>query len=262
MFTEAELRQTLQKMKNGKATKPDDIPAEAFKALSQAPGQLQWMLDFCNDCWGHKSLPDDWLVAMVSLIYKKGDPASCDNYRPICLLSIGLKAFAAMLKQRLVDAGAEDRLWPSQFGFRSSCSTEDAIYIARRRIELARAQRNGSVVLVALDWKKAFDSINLLSLRDALRRIGMPIEVLDMVDGMMRPRKFVVSECGSESTPQPQKSGISQGCTLSPLLFVLVMTVLLHDAFSNLSDAAKNAHAQGDLAECVFADDTVCPNNT
>ena len=98
-FSESELQKVLQKMKNGKATKPNDIPAEVFKALSKEPGQLQWLIDFCNECWVQKTLPDEWLVAMVTLIYKKGDPGNCDNYRPICLLSIAMKAFSAMLKQ-------------------------------------------------------------------------------------------------------------------------------------------------------------------
>ena len=82
---------------------------------------------------------------MVSLIYKKGDPASCDNYRPISLLSIAYKVYAAMIKNRFLDAGLESTLWPSQFGFRTGCSTEDAIYVMRRRIETARAQRPARV---------------------------------------------------------------------------------------------------------------------
>ena len=46
---------------------------------------------------------DHRFLALVALIYKKGDPADCDNYRPICLLSIGYKLFAAMLKQRIFE---------------------------------------------------------------------------------------------------------------------------------------------------------------
>ena len=77
---------------------------------------------------------------------------------------------------------------------RRGCSTEDAIFLARRRIELARAQRNGSVSLLALDWAKAFDSINPASLLDALRRAGLPEAFLQMIDGMLRRRK--IGHCG------------------------------------------------------------------
>ena len=162
-----------------------------------------------------------------------------------------------MIKQRIIDAGAERRLWKSQFGFRKHCSTEDAIYTARRHIELALARRSGTVKLLALDWKKAFDSVHVGRLLDALRRFGLPIEIRNMVSAMLRHRRFVVNDCSQSSEERFQRSGISQGCTLSPLLFIVVMTVLLHDAVSWLGPEARAAHAQGNLTDLVYADDTL-----
>ena len=78
-----------------------------------------------------------------------------------------------MIKARLLDAGLDDRLWYSQYGFRKRRSAEDALYAARRHIELAWARRHGRVSLLALDWKKAFDSLTLSGLLDALRRLGL-----------------------------------------------------------------------------------------
>ena len=63
-------------------------------------------------------MPTEWSTASVAMLFKKGDPADPNNYRPICLLSIAYKLFASLLKQRLLDASVEDRLWKSQFGFR------------------------------------------------------------------------------------------------------------------------------------------------
>ena len=162
-----------------------------------------------------------------------------------------------MLKQRLLDAGIENVLWPSQFGFRRGCSTEDAIFIARRRIELARAQRNGRVSLLALDWAKAFDSINTASLLDALRRAGLPECVLHMIEGMLHDRHYSVEEFGVTSEAREQLSGISQGCTLSPLLFIVAMSVLLQDAVDVLNSAASAQYTRGDLGDVLYADDTL-----
>jgi len=257
-FSTDELLKAIASMKRNKAVKKNDVPAEAYQALATERGiAFDWVLDFCNLCWSSKSVPHDWATASVAMIYKKGDPGFCDNYRPICLLSIASKVFAAMLKQRLLDAGIDGVLWPSQFGFRTGCSTEDAIFIARRRIELARAQRNGSVSLLALDWAKAFDSINVTSLLDALRRAGLPKTFLNMLEGMLAARTFYVQDFGGMSDECAQLSGISQGCTLSPLLFIIAMSVLLHDAVGLLGTSAANEYAAGELADLVYADDTL-----
>ena len=50
-----------------------------------------------NMCWQRKSVPDDWHMVIVSSIYKKGPPDKCQNYRPISLLNLGYKVFAALI---------------------------------------------------------------------------------------------------------------------------------------------------------------------
>ena len=52
---------------------------------------------------------------------------------------------------RLQDAGAEGRIWPTQFGFRSGCCCMDALFIARRNVENAWARKHGNLLQLALD---------------------------------------------------------------------------------------------------------------
>ena len=65
---------------------------------------MQWLLDLCNHCWHTKTVPEEWSTASVAMLFKKGDPADPNNYRPICLQSIAYKLFASLLKQRFLDA--------------------------------------------------------------------------------------------------------------------------------------------------------------
>ena len=255
-FTESELRRAIKKMKSGKSCKAGDLPVEYFKALASGNG-LSGVLELCNACLAQKKVPTEWSSADVAAIFKKGDPSLCENYRPISLQTVCNKILMSMIKQRLLDGGVEEHIWPSQFGFRRAYSTEDAIYIARRRVELAKAQRHGQVSLLALDWAKAFDSINVDSLVDALRRFGVPADLLDFIKILLNERNFRVQDCGTTSQARPQRSGISQGCTLSPLLFIMVMSVLLDDAVSMLSPEASEAYLRGDLSDIVYADDTL-----
>ena len=132
-------------------------------------------------CLFTQTTPKQWRAAKITCLYKKGDVDDCNNYRPISLLCVTYKLFAAMLLARIKAAGAESRLTSTQFGFRTGCGTTDSIFAVRRRMDLALAQRNRRVHLLALDWQKAFDSISPASLILALRRFGLPEQVLNLI---------------------------------------------------------------------------------
>ena len=148
-------------------------------------------------------------------------------------------------------------MWPARFGFRKSRSIVEAIFVARRRIELAIAQRSGRVSLLALDWAKAFDSVHIERMLHAMRRFGIPDGFCKLVGAAMRNRCFYVEEWGSKSHCASQRSGVSQGCTLSPLIFVIVMSIIMSDAVASLSPATRRAYDVDDLADLAFADDTL-----
>ena len=144
----------------------------------------------------------------------------CENYRPISLLSVGYKIFSALILGRLKDGGAENRLSKTQYGFRKGYGTEDAIFIARRKIELAWAQRDGHLLILALDWAKAFDSIDPEGMLAALRRFGLPEHLISVIAAIYSDRCFHVKDCGHISEKRAQHSGISQGCPLFPNLWL------------------------------------------
>ena len=107
IFTLGELIKVIRKLRNGRAGGIDAIPAEYLKALLSNNTSLQLLLDFLNICWQRREVPTDWHLAQVTAIYKKGRIDLPENYRPISLLNVGYKVFAALVKERLVDAGAE-----------------------------------------------------------------------------------------------------------------------------------------------------------
>ena len=173
------------------------------------------------------------------------------------MLNAAYKIFAMVILMRLQEAGADERICPSQLGFRRNRSTEGALHCARRAIEKAWAHRGGTAHLMTLDWAKAFDSINSESLILALRRFGLPNHVLDIVRSIYTDRKFQVNECGALSDLRCQGSGICQGYLLSPFLFVIVMSVLMTDAKNRLSSGSKTALGENLLFEVLYADDTL-----
>ena len=257
-ITLAELHSATKRLRSNKACGPDGQPVEFWKVVLDAGGiGAQWLLRFCNKIWESQCVPQSWHLQEVALIFKKGDPADCGNYRPICLLNAAYKIFAMILLQRLLAAGADDKLWPSQFGFRKHRSTEHALHCIRRSVEQAWAHRNGQLHVLALDWRKCFDSINTDAMLAALQRFGIPCNILCIIRSIYTGRLFQVNECGKASAKHRQDSGICQGCPLSPFLFIIVMSVLMTDAHSMLSKGATEAISRGDLSDLLYADDTL-----
>ena len=259
-ITSDEMLTAVKQLKSKRAA--IQTPAEYLKAAVQNPCGREWLLELMQLCWQTKTTPRSWHISEVVLIYKKGTPTDCNNYRPISLVSVLYKVYAKILLNRLKDAGAEPQLWRRQFGFRSGCSTEDALFIVRRRIEQAWASRGGRTFLLALDWRKAFDCIEPSRLMHALKRFGLSDAMLSAIAEIYKDRVFEVRDGGTTSTKRLQLAGISQGCPLSPFLFGMLMTVLMHDAKNSLSHSAKQAYEQGDLEDVLFADDTLLISTT
>ena len=102
-----------------------------------------------------------------------------ENYRPIALLQTIYKLIAAMVKNRLVDA-LETWISKTQYGFRPKRSTAQAIFIARRLMDIAERQ-GSNMAMVLLDWEKAFDKIAQDKLLQVLRRLRFPKQTYALI---------------------------------------------------------------------------------
>ena len=187
-INDSELTAALNSLAAGKAAGGDDIPSNFWKALLSSSSATHELLRLCQACWFKKEIPDDWRVATVVLLYKKGDAQLPENYRPISLLPVGYKVLARILQKRLQHGGVEDRIRSTQYGFRAKCSAVQAISVARRILDAAYASSAPGVMAVMLDWAKAFDRVRADSLIDALRRFGLPGDMLNIISAIYLDR--------------------------------------------------------------------------
>ena len=72
--------------------------------------------------------------------------------------------------------------------------------MTRRFIDKAHAIKNSKLVLLALYWAKAFDSIMSGPMLAALEKFGLPIDFLTMINAIYDSRTFFVSDSGQDST--------------------------------------------------------------
>ena len=176
------------------------------------------------------------------------------NYRPIALLPIGYKVLAALMHQRLIDGGVDQHINPWQFGFRKGRPTADALSIVRRTVDAASQHGGDGLIMLLPDWSKAFDRIKKDSLTHALKRFGLPGHIVNMIAAIYESRRFFIHDHSGVSSTCTQAAGIAQGCPLSPFLFILVQSVMMHDILASVELEAEPPYLMS--RTLMYADDT------
>jgi len=257
-ITVPELNKTLRKVKNGKATGPDTIPAEFFKWLTEP--NKQHLLSLFNNILLTGITPTEWHMANVVEIYKgKGSHTDPEMYRPISLLSTAYKLFARIIQSRL-EAAIDPFLRSTQYGFRCNRSCSQPIHVIRRIMEHAEAVKD-PLYLLFLDWEKAFDKIHPQAITTSLARYGVPQDFIRIIAHFYANPQFQVLATGNPSSTHTAHSGIKQGCPLSPYLFLVVHSAIMHDVTHLMTDNGTRQiptiHSQNTpLFDLAYADDT------
>ena len=74
-------------LKPKKAGGLDELPPEFWKGICREDSPAcKWAVELCNRVWIHTDVPRSWHEALFSAVFKQGDVALCENYRPISLL--------------------------------------------------------------------------------------------------------------------------------------------------------------------------------
>ena len=148
-----------------------------------------------------------------------------------------------MIKVRLEKA-LEQIITRTQYGFRKSKSCAHALHLIRRIIDLGEMS-NENIITIFLDWEKAFDKVNHKKMIEALKRVKIPQHYHDIIEDLYSSPQFKANYEEQTSDWKKQNSGIRQGCTLSPYLFIILMSVLIHDINKYTEKLTKNRKIPG-----------------
>ena len=186
--------------------------------------------------------PQGMKIARVIALFKKGDKLSCDNYRPISLLSCFNKIFEKLICRQLLEfVNKYDVLYDLQFGFRKKFSTTLALIETVDSIR--RLIDQGNYVLgIFVDLTKAFDTVDHEILLYKLDNYGIRGHANLFFRSYLSGRKQFTSANGIDSNMSEINCGVPQGSVLGPILFLLYI--------NDLYRAVANATTR------LFADDT------
>ena len=125
-ITLPEVISVLKKLLNGKATGIDGIPNRALKDSAEliAPS----LTDLLNFSISTKTYSGDFEIVKVAPVFKKGEKADLNNYRPISVLPTVARVFEKLIYNQLYKFLVDNNLLCNkQYGFRSLHSTALAL---------------------------------------------------------------------------------------------------------------------------------------
>jgi Reverse transcriptase (RNA-dependent DNA polymerase) len=168
------------------------------------------------------------LQGVLVKIPKKGDLSNCNNWRGISLLSVPSKVLAKVILNR-INAKLDESIRKEQAGFRSGRSCIDQMNTLRIIVEQMN-ELNSPLHLAFVDYEKAFDRVSRESIWRALRVRGIPPKLIALIKAQYDGFECRVLHNGKLSEAFSTKSGVRQGCILSPILFLIVIDDILSRA--------------------------------
>ena len=238
-FSEAEVSCVLRSLDSNKATGPDGIPARLLKETADVIGPS--LCELFNRSVLSGTIPEEWKVANIVPVYKKGDKEYTENYHPISLLSITSKVLERCVLNN-INFRLRDAVNMCQHGFMAgrSCVTNllDTLDYLGSCLD-----SGGHTDVIYMDMSKAFDKVYQGLLIQKLQNdCGFGGNLLRWFQCYLENRKQRVTVLGATSDLLSVTSGVQQVSILGPALFLLYV--------NNLPNNVKSSRF------AMFADDT------
>ena len=237
--------QGIHKLLNGltpsKSAGPDEIHPRILKeSATQVAPVLKFIFEkSLRTC----ELPEDWRVANICPIFKKGNRANPSHYRPVSLTSVVCKVLEHIVSTNLMShLDSHGIITDRQHAFRKdrSCTTQLCTVLHDWSESIDQGLQTDAFIL---DFAKAFDSVPHERLKAKLHRYGITGKTLGWIDNFLCCRHQRVVVNGSKSRWIPVTSGVPQGTVLGPVLF----NVFINDIVDEIDSDIR-----------LFADDCVC----
>ena len=225
-LNEAEIEIALRATRPDTASGPDNIPPRILKLPELLP-TITAMLN-SSSCIGgdaYAVCPEDWKCANIVSIPKKGNCTALTNQRGISLMCSSTKLLNKCFLNRLLPV-IKTILLNLQSGFLPGRSTVEQIASLRSIIDSCRTHQR-CVSIVFVDFTKAFDTVCRAAIPTILSYYGVPSVLINAIMELYQGTCARVQTSHGPSDEFTTSSGVLQGDTLAPLLFVIILDYVL-----------------------------------
>ncbi|KAJ4430146.1 hypothetical protein ANN_22356 [Periplaneta americana] len=198
---------------------PDQITYNILRQLP--PKALNYLAELYTGSLRLGHTPKRWKHSHILLFPKPGKDASDpQNYRPISLTTTLAKLMEKVLVSRLHVYMRNRNLIPTtQAGFRPGAQLHDQLIRVLTPIEEVYTRRHYSI-LIALDAKRAFDTVWIDALKYKLTSLNLPHEITRWLSSFISNRTGQVRLGRNElSRTFRIEAGVPQGSVISPTLY-------------------------------------------
>lgn len=234
------IQKLIMQMNKKKSPGIDNIRARDLLCISAEITPV--ITHLINACISTSLYPDPLKIGIIRPIHKKGSYSDVNNYRPITILPSIDKIVERYFESEITSFLTTNSLInEKQYGFQKGRNTSQLLSTFVNEVNQHLNNRN-QVLVVFIDFSKAFDTLNYPTLFSKLNQVGIRGPLLEWFHNYHTNRNTVVRVNGQDSDPIPTLRGTAQGSILGPTEYLIYVNDMC------------NLFTEGSVFQ--FADDT------